>query len=297
MYKISIVTPTFNRGILLINLYESLKKQTFKEFEWIIVDDGSSDNTKNIVKNFIREGIINITYTYKKNGGKHTALNKAIDICESEMFYIVDSDDILVADALKKIVEFDKSLTNKEKFCGVSGLRSDFNGNILSGKMFKSSIDASSIDAIYKYKLHGDKSEVFYTNILKKYKFPEFNEEKFITEATVWNKMANDGYLIRWFNEVICIGEYREDGLTNDSLNLFLNNILGSLYYLNQESTFNIPIRYKIKHQANYFRYGLLRNKSLIKLIKKSNYKGAIIITMPLGFLGVFYTKIRYLIS
>lgn len=293
MYKISIITPTFNRGNLLTKLYESLKIQTFKKFEWIVVDDGSTDNTKYLIEKFKNEKIININYIYKNNGGKHTALNKAIDICTSKMFFIVDSDDILLPDALEKIIKIDDELVDKKNFCGLSGFRADFNGNLLSNKIKYKKVDASSIDAIYKYKLNGDKSEVFYTNILKKYKFPEFKDEKFITEATVWNKMADDGYLIRWFDDVLCIGEYREDGLTNNSLNLFLKNNLGTLYYFNQESSFKIPILYKIKYQANYFRYGLLGKKQLFKLIKNSKCKKLIIITIPLGVLGAVYTKIK----
>lgn len=293
MYNIAVVTPTFNRGNLLKNLYLSLKEQTFKNFEWIIIDDGSTDDTKKIIEEFKHEKQLNINYIYKSNGGKHTALNEAINICQSEMFFIVDSDDKLKPYALEKIINIEKTIDKKEKFCGVAGLKADFQGKLLTNTLDFEILDSNSIDATYKYKLVGDKAEVFYTKILKKYRFPEFKDEKFLTEATVWNKIANDGYKMRWFNQVIYEGEYRNDGLTNDSLNLFLKNSKGNLYYLNQESSFKIPIMYKIKHQANYFRYGLLSNVKITYLINKSTCKYLLPITVLLGVLGVIYTKIK----
>lgn len=293
MYSISIVTPTFNRGGFLERLYFSLKEQTFKNFEWIIVDDGSTDNTMQIVEQFKEEKEVNINYIYRKNGGKHRALNDAINICESEMFFIVDSDDKLKSDALEKIINIERTIEEKEKFCGLAGLKSDFEGNLLTNKLDFEILDSNSIDAIYKHKLLGDKAEVFYTKVLKKYRFQEFDNEKFLTEATLWNKMANDGYMIRWFNYIIYEGEYRNDGLTKNSLNLFLKNSKGNLYYLNQESSFKIPIKYKIKHQANYFRYGFLSNEKIMYLIKESSCKYLLPITVLMGGLGVIYTKVK----
>lgn len=101
--ELAILTPTFNRGVLQ-NLYESLKKQTCKEFEWVIVDDGSSDNTQDIVEKWIAEDEICVRYLYKKNGGKHTALSFAIKQMESKLTFIVDSDDILTVDAVETIL-------------------------------------------------------------------------------------------------------------------------------------------------------------------------------------------------
>ncbi|HFD8692131.1 glycosyltransferase family A protein [Clostridium perfringens] len=295
MCKISVVTPTYNRANFLENLYTSLQKQEFKNFEWLIIDDGSIDNTKDIVKKLINNLDMNIRYIYKENGGKHSALNIAIDNCKGELFFIVDSDDIVINGALYKIVNTYELLENKEEFCGIAGFRKDHNGNLLSNSINKDFVIANSIEAFYNLNLKGDKAEVFFTKILKKYKFPIFGDEKFLTEATLWNKIANDGYLIKWIKEVFIEGEYIEGGLTKNSLNLFLNNSKGNLYYLNQESSYNIPIRYKIKCQANYFRYGILAKNKLRNLIKESNLKYFSIITLPLGILGVFYTKFKLL--
>ena len=99
-YKITVFTPTFNRAHLLFRLYKNLKQQTFSNFEWVIVDDGSIDNTKDIVLDFIKEGVLNIRYHYQKNSGKHIAINKGLDLAQGEWFFIVDSDDFLISNAL-----------------------------------------------------------------------------------------------------------------------------------------------------------------------------------------------------
>lgn len=291
--SISIITCTFNRGELLKNLYSSLKRQTCKDFKWVIIDDGSSDNTCSIVEEFIKENKLNIEYKYKNNGGKHRALNYAIDICSTNMFFIVDSDDILTDNAIQEIINMDKLIEKKDGFCGFAGLRATFNNKILTSEFSDEYFDASSVEATYKYNLFGDKAEVFYTNILKKYRFPEFEGEKFLTENVLWHKIGNDGYKMRWFNKIIYLCEYRDDGLTKNGFKNTVINCKGESFYHNQESSFNIPLKYKIKHQANYYRYGVLAKKSIVDLIKKSSKKNICLISLPLGMIGVFYTKIK----
>lgn len=295
MYKFSIVTPTYNRGSLLKILYESLQEQTFKDFEWIIIDDGSVDNTQKVVEGLIRKNEIKIIYKKTNNGGKHRAINYALNIANSELFFIVDSDDYLTKDSLEKILNIEKTIYNKKEFCGIAGLKATFNGKLLTNKPNFKIKDANSIDAFYKYKLVGDKAEVFYTNVLKRYTFPEFVGENYITESILWNKIASDGYKIRWFNEIIYLAEYREDGLTNKALELSLKNPYGKAYFHNQESSFNIPLVWKIKHQANYYRFGLWGGVSIKKLLIESKCKYVSIFAIPIGMMAIIYTKMRIL--
>jgi len=229
---ISILTPTYNRAHTLPRLYKSLKQQTMKDFEWIIVDDGSTDNTKYIVEKWIKEiNLFNIIYIKQKNGGKHRALNKGIPHAKYDYIYIVDSDDYLTDDAVEKIHLWISTIDNKSKFAGVSGLRGKITdkGMIIIGQ-FPSKlefIDATNLERKSK-KLLGDKAEVYRKDILLKYPFPEFEGEKFLTEAVVWNRIAADGYKIRWFNKIICICEYLDDGLTKtDAEERRINNFNG----------------------------------------------------------------------
>ncbi|MBU3107655.1 glycosyltransferase family 2 protein [Clostridium gasigenes] len=293
MKKIAIVTPTYNRSELLYRLYESLRDQICKDFKWLIIDDGSVDNTREVVQMIIEEDKIEIEYYYINNGGKHRALNRAIELCDNYMFFIVDSDDILPKESIQEIIYMDECVEEKIEYCGISGLKASFNKKLLSNQFPNSAFDATSIELYYDYNIRGDKAEVFYTKVLKKYRFPEFEGEKYMTEAILWNKMANDGYKIRWFDKIIYLGEYREDGLTKKALELSLNNSKGKSYFHNQESSFNIPFKWKIYHQSNYFRYGILSNYKIKDLYENSKCKSLAPFTIFIGASVICYTSIR----
>ncbi|MDQ0242563.1 glycosyltransferase involved in cell wall biosynthesis [Bacillus fengqiuensis] len=236
--KITVFTPTYNRAYIIEKLYRSLQKQTYTNFEWLVIDDGSTDTTKEKFKLWaIEENPFPIRYYKVENGGKHRAINKATDLAKGELFFIVDSDDHLTEDALESIVKWEESLENKELFCGISGNRgkdkNEFWGTTFEGD-YK---DATSLER-NKYKITGDKAEVFYTAILKGYKFQEFEGEKFMSEATVWDRMAYDGYKIRWFNKTIYICDYLEDGLTSNMKEVFAKSPKGTACYIKQQIKF-----------------------------------------------------------
>lgn len=230
--QLSIITPTYNRGYILSNLFGSLCRQTVNSFEWIVLDDGSNDNTKDIVENWGNQNInFEIRYIRQSNGGKHRALNKGIRNARYDFVYIIDSDDYMTDDAVEKIYKWINSIKGCEGFAGVSGLRGTKNREIIGqfpswGKY----IDATNLER-KKYKLLGDKAEIYRRDILMQYPFPEFENEKFLGEGAVWNKIAGDGYKIRWFGEIICICEYLEDGLTkNHNSQVLLENFEGYTY-------------------------------------------------------------------
>lgn len=236
MLKLTIFTPTYNRGYCLNNLYESLLRQKYNDFEWIIIDDSSTDNTEKIVSKWIEENKLNIKYIKQEHGGKHRAINKALDIAKGKYFFIVDSDDMLTDNAIELIYKWISEL-NVENIAGVAGTKVSKEGKIWGGIPNignKKYIDASNFER-QKYKLLGDKAEVFKTNIIKKYKMPEFDNEYFVTEDVCYQEIAADGYKIRWYNEPIYMCEYLEDGLTNTGANDFeghKNNFRGYCYWI-----------------------------------------------------------------
>lgn len=262
--KITVFTPTYNRGYIIENLYRSLQKQTFPEFEWLVIDDGSLDHTEEIFKEWsVEQNPFSIRYYKVDNGGKHRAINKATDLAMGELFFIVDSDDYLVEDALESIVKWEKSIEQKELFCGISGNRgkskSEFIGTTFDGDY----IDATSLER-NQNNITGDKAEVFYTEILKRYKFDEIEGEKFISEATVWDRMAFDGYKIRWFNKTIYICDYLVDGLTNNMKEIFSNNPKGTAIYFKQQINFyNCSLKGRLSYYHLY--YELVKNKLSIR--------------------------------
>ncbi len=249
--KITVFTPTFNRAYILKNLYESLCMQEYKNFEWLIVDDGSSDETNKIVKDWIKENKIEIRYFYQENSGKHVAINLGVKNAKGKYFIIVDSDDYLTKDALKEITNCFISIDGMKNFAGISGTKI-FTNNELIGTTFEGEyVDATSLER-KKFKINGDKAEVFYTDVLSKYKFPVFEDEKFMSEAYIWNKIAADGYKIRWFNKPFIVCEYLEDGLTKNKKSIAYKNIKGELLYLKDLIMFEKNFFRKIAHYASY---------------------------------------------
>lgn len=235
MDKVTVFTPTFNRGYILNQCYESLKKQTNKNFEWIIIDDGSTDNTEEIVSKWLtEENDFNIKYLKTKNGGKHRAINKGLDLASGFLFFIVDSDDYLTEDAIEKVIMAEKTINeSKEKFAGIA-MTKGYSINEMVGTTFKGEyIDATSLER-QKYNINGDKAEIFYTDILRKNKFPEFEGENFVTEALVWNRIAKQGYKIRWSQDIIYICQYREDGLTKKGIDLYKSSPKGLCLYIKE---------------------------------------------------------------
>ena len=254
MYKhrITVFTPTYNRAYIIGNLYESLKRQSFTDFEWLVVDDGSSDNTKELFDKWMQEdNSFEIRYVYKPNGGKHRAINKGLELANGELFFTVDSDDYLTDDALEKIIGWEKNLPKDKKYCGLAG-----NLGTSATETPNRIFDAEYIDgtALNRYDVvDGERAMVFYTEVHRKYVYPVFENEKFMTEAVAWNRMANDGYFIRFFNDIIWIYEYMSDGLTKAGKSIFVNNPMGYGIWLREKAKFEKrSIIYKLKMMYTY---------------------------------------------
>lgn len=239
---ITVFTPTYNRGYIISNLYESLTRQTVKNFEWIVIDDGSTDHTEKLFQNFLKEkNDFSITYKKVPNGGKHRAINKGVSLAKGDLFFIVDSDDYLTDDAIERIVEVESSIPNdkKKKFAGVCGVKGYSKKEIVGASFEGKYLDITSLERS-KYKISGDKAEVFYTAVLKKYPFPEYEGENFITEAVVWDRIAYDGFKLRFFNDIIYICDYLPDGLTAHESDLFNKNPHGFGVYIYQKGLFGV---------------------------------------------------------
>lgn len=268
---ISIITPVYNRAYSLGNLYKSLVKQANKQFEWIVINDGSSDNTEELINEFIAEKKINIIYEYQQNSGKHMALNKAIKIAKGELIFFVDSDDYLADSCIEFIIEKWKDVKDNNTFAGISGSRVSPNGEIIGdlGEVKRLEyVDANTFEYRYKYKVTGDKAEVFRKEIIRKYMFPEFANEKFIPEALVYNRIAKDGYKLRWYREPIYVCEYRKDGLTSQGGSLFVKSWKGYSLYLKEMLVYKeVPFFFKLKLLVAYIRLSLKYKKPLFTII------------------------------
>lgn len=214
---ISIFTPTYNRKDLIERLYQSLLQQTQKNFEWLVVDDGSTDNTEQYFSDLLtKQQPFPIRYIKQENGGKHRAINNGVKNATGELFFIVDSDDYLTKNAIEKINQWTTTLDGSRKWAGISGLKGYSKVSVVGQRSEASYVDAKNSER-RKYNLLGDKAEVYFTDVLKHHPFPEIPGEKFISEEIVWNAIARDNYYLRWFNEIIYICDYLDGGLTKDN--------------------------------------------------------------------------------
>lgn len=255
--KITVFTPTYNRKDLIVNLYKSLCKQTFHDFEWLVIDDGSNDGTEKVFEKILSDQNTFLTRYYKfPNSGKHKEINRALDLAKGSLFFIVDSDDILTSDALLLIDKWEKSLPKDKKYCGIAGNDGDLLGNP-TNKLFKNGFkDASFFDRDPDSKsfIGYDRPWVLFTNIHRQYKYPEFQDETFLTEAVVWNRMAADGYIIRCFNEVIYLREHQSLGLTDTINKVLISNPKGYGLWIKEMMFFyNYGFVKKIKRYYSFY--------------------------------------------
>ena len=258
---ITVLTPTYNRASLLINLYQSLIKQDFGDFEWVIVDDGSVDATTDIVDQFIQERQIVITYIKQANGGKHRALNRGVKEAKGELVLIVDSDDSLPINSLSIIYSHYLDIKDNSSIGGVCGLMAHHDGTIIGERKICSSMNLSSIEMRYKYGFVGDVCEVFKTDVLREFPFPEIENEKFCPEALVWNRIATK-YKLHYFNEVIYYRDYLDDGLTSKIVRIRMNSPIASMICYTELNQLDIPFKDKFKAAINYWRFRLCYNGS-----------------------------------
>lgn len=257
---ISLITATYNREKLLTNLYKSLCEQTTKKFEWIVVDDGSVDETDNLINKFKLDNIIDITYLKKENGGKHTAINLGVEIAKYPYVFLVDSDDYLPNNSICKIISYIEIISTRtdfSKLSGICGLKADFNGNIV-GTKFPKDLICSYIDYRYKYEIKGDKAEIFKKEVLMEFKFPVFAKEKFCPEALVWNRISYK-YNMYFFNEIIYHSEYLEGGLSDRSLEIRKKAPKATLtYYKELYKNKNLNLYYRCRAFINYLRFKII---------------------------------------
>lgn len=254
MAEITIFTPTYNRAHLLPNLYQSLCKQTNKNFIWLIIDDGSSDTTNKLIHSWSNENIINIKYIYyiyQKNSGKHVAHNKAASICNTELFICVDSDDILTSNAVDLILKYWNNDKNNINFVGYCLRRGDLNGKA-TGKNWINDNRLISFFDLYEYhKYRGELVLVWITKILKQYQFPEFKNEKFVTENVLYYQISYKQPM-KLLNEIIYLFEYKPDGYTKQGEKLYYKNPYGYAIYRYQVGLLSKNIIKKIRWIARY---------------------------------------------
>lgn len=257
---LTIFTPTYNRVGYLSLILVSLKKQTFLDFEWLIIDDGSTDNTDEVVARFMNESTaFPIKYIYKSNGGKHTAINLAAKEAKGDYILWLDSDDAVLPDSLVGFSEKLIAAKEEPEISAVVGLRLGNDYKPLGSYIPVKDIDVYFLPFTQKYRVEGDYSWAIKKDVLAKYPFPVFENEKFCTEGLVLNRISQK-YMTRFVNIPVIIGSYIEGGLTARLHELTRSNPLGYLAYYKEivkskQSLLKNKIRNTVLYWAQVFDY------------------------------------------
>lgn len=255
---ITIFTATYNRAKTLPRLAQSIRAQTFDDFEWIVVDDGSTDGTPELLSRWQEEGYLPIRVVRTRNGGKQQAINRGLELARGAFFFIVDSDDMLPERALEMVAKYSADAAVDPKCCGIMGLKCDFAGGVLGEKLPEKLVCANSLYLTYYHNILGDKAEVFKTAVLRQFPFPEIAGEKFITECLVWYRIARAGYYLRLNNECLYLAEYQPDGLSARSVEIRAKNYKGTLLFYRELIEGRLPPFAALKEAANYDRFAIL---------------------------------------
>lgn len=288
---LTVFTPAYNRAHTIGRTYESLCRQTSKDFEWLVVDDGSKDDTRELVEGWIAENRIPIRYTYKDNGGLHTAYNQAIKLITTELCMCVDSDDWLPEDSVEKIL----TLWNKkkdDKFGGILGLDFTKDGKPIGGFLPDHVNQMRFIELGYRYHHYGDVKMVHRTALLKEVApMPTFGNEKYFNPIYLFHKI-DIRYPLLVLNDNLCFVEYQEDGMTNNIFKQYIDSPrsfseLRKLVMSRKDAPVSMRYRNAIHYVSSQIMIG---NKNWLK---ESPEKLITLLATPLGGLLYMYIKMK----
>ena len=276
---LTITTPTYNRAYTIVNCYNSLLRQTSKQFTWMIIDDGSTDNTEEVVQEWIKEAKIDIRYYKKINGGKASALNMGIGLMDTPYAVCLDSDDYFTDTAVEQaLIELEKVKDN-EKVCGILALRNHEDGSVLGGREIPATYDmVAAEDILIKENLRTEFICFYKTTILKDFRFPEYAGEKFVPPSWMMFAITRD-YKYKVSHDRFCVCEYIADGLTKNKSKVILKNPRGysaaKLWYFNLSTSIKLTAKHGIMYDCGCI---LAKDKDWLK---NTTRKGWAIILYP----------------
>ena len=264
-YKITVFTPAYNRAVELQRLYDSLLTQDYTDFEWLIVDDGSADNTKEVVEAMLREGRITIRYIYQENRGKSMAVNHGIDEAAGDVFFCIDSDDFFLPNVLGRVAEEWEKIKDDPQIAGLGFLHHHAGTDRVVGTPFPQDGMTSTYYDIYNtHKVTGDKQLIFKTAVMRDNKFPEFAGEKFVPEALVFNRIS--GRLkMKFFNTAIVYKEYLASGYTAGYFKLCKRNPKAQCLYYKEL----YALQPSLYNAAAYDMYCMYAGKKMMTAVKE----------------------------
>ena len=290
MPTLTVFSPAYNRAHTLPRLYHSLCRQKCKDFIWLIVDDGSADNTEEIVKEWqAKDNGFQIRYVYKENGGMHTAHNVAYENIDTELNVCIDSDDMMSDNAVALILEHWERVKNKG-YAGIVALDADFSGKII-GDTFPEGMSETTLSGYYATGRTGDKKLVYKTSIINKYPpYPVFPGEKYVALAYKYRLIDQD-YKLSVLNQVVCLVEYQEDGSSMNMYKQYVRNPKGFAFWRKITMLYPTTRKRLFVDCIHYVSSSILaKNKNFIQ---ESPRKLMTIAAIPFGIILTIYVKKR----
>jgi glycosyltransferase involved in cell wall biosynthesis len=285
----TVLTATFNRAHTLPRVYDSLCRQTFRDFEWVIVDDGSTDDTASLVARWQAEGKITVRYFRQMNAGKHVAFNRGVREAEGELLLTLDSDDTVLPSALTDLATAwnDIPSSERERFSGVTGLCVDEQGHVIGPAFPASPLDTSPLDMMARPGAYVNERWGFHrTALLRAHPYPEIAGESFIAEGLIWNRLA-DRYLIRFTNTPLRVYRYEPDGLSAQSLAIRARSPQGCILFYGEYACLARSARERVRARINLARFAKHAGMSLWRqsvLLIRAGARGGLPAYLVTGF-------------
>ncbi|MBQ7595106.1 MAG: glycosyltransferase family 2 protein [Clostridia bacterium] len=288
MKTLTVFTPAYNRAYTIHLCYESLCRQTCKDFVWLVVDDGSTDNTKALIEAWQKEDNgFEIKYVYKQNGGMHTAHNTAYENIDTELNICIDSDDYMTDDAVEKIVNLWQE-KGEEKYAGIIALDCLQSGEII-GTELEADRETTTLKDYYLRGGKGDKKLIYRTDVMKKYPpYPEFEGEKYVSIAYKYY-LADEDYSLLILNEPVCVVEYQTDGSSTNMYRQYLRNPKGFAFIRKVDMQKADNLKELFRCTTHYVSSSIISKNR--HFIKESPKKAATVLSIPFGAALTVYIK------
>jgi glycosyltransferase involved in cell wall biosynthesis len=285
-YTFTVFTPVYNRADTIHRVYESLSAQTFRDFQWLVVDDGSLDDSAARVEEFAARADFPVRLIRKENGGKHTAINAGVREAEGELFLVLDSDDECVPQALERLHYHWQSIPAERRggYSAVTALCRYPDGSI-EGSLFPEDVfDSTTFEMHGRRGISGEKWGFQRTDVMREFPFPEFPGEKYVPEGLIWNRIGRR-YLTRYVNEALRIYRPQDDGITASIVRILAKSCRSSTLYYNEYMACPISPAQKAKAAVNYVRYCLHGGMPVGKIIGGASKKGLVFAALLPGLL------------
>jgi glycosyltransferase involved in cell wall biosynthesis len=288
---LTVFTPAYNRAHTIGRTYESLCRQTSSDFKWIVVDDGSVDDTRSLVEGWIAEGRIPIEYYYKENGGMHSAHNVAYEHIDTELAVCIDSDDYMPDDAVELILKRWAEYGRDPKYGGIVGLDRYEDGRVV-GKQFPDDLHECRVQDFWGlYKVHGDKKYVLRTEVIKKFlPYPVFPGERNMTVNYVYYQISMD-HLFLCTNETYCIVEYQTDGLSAGIFRQYQSSPRSFMYTRNIYMDILPSFKRRFRQAIHYVSSSIFAKD--MRFLGKASRKGLVLLAIPFGVVLNMYVRYK----